>query len=303
MAGIITRGSTPKLMWPGLNAIVDGVYSSYEPEWEEIFEKSKSNKAYEEDVGITGMGLAPIKPEGEAVIYDDLKQNFVTRYTHVAYSLGFIITHEEIADNLYAKFGEIRARSLARSMYLTKETIAANVLNNGFDTNFAGGDGAALFSTSHPIEGGTFQNKLTVDADLSEAALEQACIDISNFVDQRGNRIKILPQKLIIPSTLQFEAERILKNPVQANTAERNINAMYQMGKIPQGVRINHYLTDQDAWFILTDCPEGMKYFEREAPILRDDNDFETLNAKFSGYERYCVGWTDSRGIYGSQGG
>jgi len=302
MAGVITRGSLPKLLWPGLNQIWGAAYNEYISEWKDVFEINMSDKAYEEDVGLVGMGLAPQKPEGQAIQYDTMKQNYVSRYTNLAYALGFVITREELADCLYPKFGTDRSKALAFSMHQTKENIGANVLNRAFDTEYTGGDGVTLLNSSHPTDGGTLSNTLSAAADLSEAALETACIDIANFRDNRNNRIAIRPSKLIVPVNVMFDAERILKNPFQPDTAERNINSLYQMGMIPEGYRVNHYLSDSDAWFIMTDCPNGLRYFEREAPRFEDDNDFDTKNAKFSAYERYSFGWTDWRGIYGSPG-
>lgn len=300
--GVITTGSTPKLLWPGLNKIWGGTYKSYVSEWKKLFELNTSDKAYEEDVGLTNMGLAPEKPEGTAVQYDDMKQNWVKRYTNIAYALGFVITREEIEDVLYAKFGAERAKALAFSMHQTKENVGANILNRAFSGSYLGGDGKALCATDHPTEGGTFANKPTVDLDISEAALEQANIDISTLVDNRNNRIAIRGTKVVVAPQNMFDVARILKNPLRPATADRDINAMYQTGVLPGGYEVNHYLTDSDAWFILTDCPNGLRYFERAAPRFEDDNDFDTKNGKFSGYERYSFGWTDPRGIYGSAG-
>lgn len=303
MAGVITRGSFPKGLWPGLNQIWGLSYNQYVAEWKEIFEQNISEKAYEEDVGLVNMGLAPQKQEGQSIQYDTMKQNFVSRYTNLAYALGFVITREELADCLYEKFGPERTETLAHSMQQTKENVCANILNYAFaSSGHTGGDGVVLCSTSHPTEGGTLSNRISTAADLSEAVLETAIIDIADFRDNRNNHIAIRPKKLIIPPQLMFDAERILKNPFQPDTAERNINAMYQMGMIPEGYRVNHYLSDTDAWFILTDCPTGLRYFEREPARFEQDNDFDTKNAKFSCYERYSVGWTDWRGIYGSPG-
>jgi len=302
MAGVITTGSTPKLLWPGLNSMWGLAYNEHVPQWKEIFPTFKSDKAYEEDVGLTGMGLAPVKPEGDSLVYDTMKQSFVSRYTNIAYSLGYIITREEIADNLYGQFGGQRARNVAFSMNQSKENVAANILNRAFNASYTGGDGVSLINSSHPTEGGTLSNTLTTAADLSEASLEQALIDIKDFRDNRNNHISYMGESLVVPHQLEFEATRILKNPERPGTADRDISAMYKMGSLPGGIKVNVYLTDSDAWFILTSCPDGLKHFSREAPRFEADNDFDTKNAKFSGYERYSFGWTDWRGIYGSPG-
>jgi len=302
MSGIISTGSTPKLLWPGLDEIWGLAYKEKIPQWRELFEINYSDKNYEEDVGLTGMGLAPVKVEGEALSYDTMKQSFITRYTNVAYSIGFVITREEIADNLYKQFGAQRAKNVAYSMHQTKENVAANIFNRAFNNSYAGGDGVSLVNALHPTEGGTLSNTLTVAADLSEAALEQAIIDIDQFRDNRNNHIEVKALKLLVPPSLRFDAARILKNPQRPATADRDINAMYTLGVLPQGYTVNNYLTDTDAWFVLTDCPSSLKYFERSAPVFESDNDFTTKNALFSGYERYSFGFTDWRGIYGSPG-
>jgi hypothetical protein len=302
MAGVISTGSTPKLLWPGLSAIWGLAYDEYMPEWKETFEMWRSDKNYEEDVAMTGMGLAPVKGEGTALQYDTMKQSFVSRYTNVAYAIGFVITREEVADNLYAEFGQQRAQNVAFSMHQTKENVGANTYNRAFNASYVGGDGVSLINASHPTEGGTLSNTLSVAADLSEAALEQALIDISQFRDNRNNHIRVLGRCLLVPPTVMFEANRILKNPERPATTDRDINAIYSMGLLPDGIKVNHYLTDTDAWFIVTNCPNGLKYYEREAPRFESDNDFATKNALFSGYERYSFGWTDWRSVYGSPG-
>jgi len=302
MAAVITTGSTPKLLWPGLNAIWGMEYNEYLPQWKACFEMNQSEKNYEEDIGMTGMGLAPVKPEGTSLSYDTMKQSYVSRYTNVAYAIGFVITREEIADNLYAEFGAQRTRNISFSMHQTKENVGANIFNRAFNSSYLGGDGVSLVNASHPTEGGTLSNTLAVAADLSEASLEQALIDISEFRDNRNNRIRVMGESLIIPYQLLFDAERILKNPQRPGTADRDINAMKQLGMLPKGIIVNNYLSDTDAWFIKTNCREGLKYFEREAPRFESDNDFATKNALFSGYERYSFGWTDWRSLYGSPG-
>lgn len=302
MAGVISTGSTPKLLWPGLNDIWGLSYNEYTPEWKACFEMNMSNKNYEEDVGMTGMGLATVKVEGENLTYDTMKQNFVSRYTNVAYSIGFVITREEMEDNLYQQFGPQRSKNVAFSMHQTKENIGANVFNRAFNAAYPGGDGVSMINASHPTEGGLLSNTLTVAADLSESSLEQSLIDISQFRDNRNNHINLKGVSLLVPSALYYDATRILKNPDRPATADRDINAMYANGKLPGGIIENHYINDNDAWFVLTNCPNGLKYFERSAPRFENDNDFSTKNGLFSGYERYSFGHTDWRAVHGSPG-
>jgi hypothetical protein len=301
-SGTITTGSNPKLLWPGLTDIWGLAYNEYQPQWEPLFEHYVSNKKYEEDVGLSGMGLAPVKDEGDALTYDTQKQSYVSRYTNVAYSIGFVITREEMADNQYPDVAPMRTRNIAFSMHQTKENVGANVFNRAFNNSYPGGDGKSLINSAHPTDGGTLSNTLAIAADLSEASIEQALIDISLFRDNRNNLISIQEKCLVVPPQLIFEAYRILKNPQRPGTTDRDISAMYLMGVLPEGIKRNQFLTDSDAWFILTNCPVGLKYFEREAPRLEDDNDFDTKNGKYSGYERYSFGWSDWRGIYGSPG-
>lgn len=299
--GVITRGSNPKLLWPGLNAVWGLAYNEYPEEWRQCYELATSTQTYEEDVAMTGFGLAPMKGEGEGLQYDETKQSFVSRYTHLAYSLGYIITREEMADNLYGKVGTQRTQNLASSMRRTKEIVGANVFNRAFSSSYKGGDGVSLINTAHPIEGGTFSNRLAFDADLSEASLEQMVIDIGEAVDNRGIIIHLRPKKLLIPNALRYDAKRILGNPQRPATADRDINALYQYGDIPT-FAINHWLTDSDAWFVLTDCNYGLRHFERQTPKFESDNDFDTKNGKFSGYYRDSFGWTNPRGCWGSAG-
>ena len=301
--GTITTGSFAKALWPGINKWYGLKYNEYKPEWPEIFDKNTSNKAFEEEVGATGYGLAQVKTEGSSISYDDMEQGFVSRYTHITYALGFIITQEMFDDNLYSEIGLRRAQSLAFSIRQTKEVVAANVLNRAFTAAYAGGDGLELCSELHVNKsGGTWSNELDTAADLSDTSLEQACIDIAGFTNDRGLTIKVLPKKLIIPPDLEFEAARILKSIQQPGTANNDINAIRVLGKIPQGYCVNHFLTDTDAFFIKTDAPEGLKLFQRKPMTFGTDNDFDTTNAKFKSSERYSVGWSDPRGIFGSPG-
>ena len=306
---IINSGSFAKALWPGVNAWYGKAYSEYKQEWDKLFDQNKSSKAFEEDVGVSSFGLAVQKGEGAPISYDTERQGFVTRYQHVTYALGFIITREIMEDDQYSVVGQRKAKGLAFSMRQTKEIVAANVYNRAFNTNYTGGDGATLVasagnsgSASHPtIAGGSFTNGPSTALDLSEAALEQACIDIAGFTNDRGLLIAVRPKTLILPRQLVFEATRILKADGRVGTDNNDPNALKNLGSIPEMV-VNHYLVDTDAWFIRTDCPEGMKYFERRGDSFDMDNDFDTENAKYKATARYSFGWTDPRGIYGSQG-
>ncbi len=305
----ITTGNFAKLLWPGLNAIYGHKYNEYAIENKELFETKNSTKAWEEDVGITGFGTAAIKTEGNPIGYDTEQQGFLSRYNHVVYGLGFIITEEMMEDDQYDTVGPRRTEGLAYSMRITKEIVAANIYNRAFNAGFVGGDGASLIaspggggSLNHPnVSGGNWNNGPVTAADLSEAALEQAVIDIGNLLDDRGKQMKVLPKKLIIKNDLQFEAERILRSTNRVATTDNDLNALKTMGSIPQ-IAINHYLTDVDAWFIRTDIPNGMTCFTRRAAKFAMDNDHDTSNAKFKCTERYSFGWTDPRGLYGSPG-
>lgn len=302
MAGTITTGNHPAALWPGVRKFWGAEYKDYSPEYSQIFETVKSRKKYEEDVEITGFGLAPIKNEGAAVEYDSHQQGPTKRYTHVAYGLGYIVTREEMDDNLYMEVSRARVRGLARSMKQTKEIVGANILNRGFDSNFTGADGKELFATDHPSLAGDWSNELATPADLSEAAMEDLLIQIANTRDRRGLRIALMGKCLVVPPNLMFEAERIVKSTLRVATADNDANAMRSMGMLPGGVKVNHYLTDVDAWFIQTDCPNGLMHFERVGSEFTKDNDFDTQNAKAKSYERYSFGWTDPRGIFGSPG-
>jgi len=299
----ITSSSFAKLLWPGLNSIYGKAYSEHSVEYTDLFDEFKSSRAYEEDLGVSSFGLASQKGEGNSIAYDEEQQAFLTRYSHVVYGLGFVITREMVEDDQYGQVGDRRSRALAFSMRQTKETVGANVYNRAFNSSYVGGDGLEMCSTAHlNYAGGTWANELTTAADLSEAALEQACIDIMKFTNDRGLKISVMPQSLIIPSDLVFEAERILKSPYRVGTADNDINAIKQMGKFPGGIKVNHYLTDSDAWFIRTNVKDGLKCFNRRPMAFAVDNDFDTENAKFKATERYSFGWTDPRAIFGSPG-
>ena len=302
MSGIITSGSFAKLLWPGLNAVWGKEYNDYPVEWDKLFEKNSSDRAYEEDLGISSFGLANVKTEGGPITYDTERQGFTSRYNHVVYALGFIVTREIFEDDQYGKVGAQKAKALARSMRQTKETNGANIYNRAFSGSYVGGDGVSMVNASHPaVSGGTFSNQIAVAADLSEAALEQAVIDIAGFRDDRGLLIAAKPEKLVIPYQQTFEVKRILGADGRVGTDLNDPNVLKDMG-IFNSVVINHYLTDADAWFILTSVKDGVKYFERRGDQFEMDNDFDTENAKFKATARYSFGWSDPRAVYGSQG-
>jgi len=299
---IINSGSFAKALWPGVNAWYGKSYDEYETEFDKLFDKHTSTKAFEEDVGISSFGLAVNKPEGSAISYDSERQAFITRYQHAVFALGFVITREMMEDDQYDVVGQRKAQGLAFSMRQTKEVIAANVYNRAFTAGYVGGDGVVMLSASHVnLKGGTWSNTISTASDLSEAALEQACIDIAGFTNDAGLLIAVRPESLIIPRQLIFEAKRILGTDGRVGTDNNDLNAIKTLGSIPKIVT-NHYLTDTDAWFIRTNVQHGMKYFERRADQFDMDNDWDTENAKFKATARYSFGWTDPRGIYGSAG-
>jgi len=299
---VISTGNIAKLLWPGLNARWGANYSEFPKEYSDLVDTFSSDMTYEEDQEMTGFGLAPIKQQGMPTQYDTMQQGVTTRYTHVAFGLGFIITREAIDDNQYEKVGMQRTGSLAFSMRQTKENVVANLYNRAFSTSYPIGDAAAMISTAHPTLSGNQANKMTTDADLSEAALEDLVILIGQAQNSRGLRISLKPKSLHIPVQLQFEAARILKSVQQNDTANNAINALRTMGAFPDGVKVNHYFTDTDAFFIRTDAPEGLKLFQRVEAEFAQDKDFDTENLKFKAYERYSVGCSDWRSIFGSQG-
>ena len=303
MSGVITTSSFAKLLWPGINAIYGKSYNDYPQEWKSLgFEINKSQKAYEEDVGISSFGLASVKSEGSGITYDTERQAFTTRYNHVVYGMGFIITREIYEDDQYGEVGKRKANALARSMNQTKEITAANIFNRIATSGYTGGDGVTLLSASHPnVAGGSWSNMPATAADLSEASLEQAAIDIAAFRDDRGLLIACKPKKLLIHPANQFEAKRVLGSDGRVGTDNNDLNAIKTMGIIPE-VTINHYFTDQDQWVIVNDVNDGLKYFERRADQFEMDNDFDTENAKFKATGRYSFGWTDPRCVYGSVG-
>lgn len=298
----INSSSFAKALWPGVNAWYGKSYNEWDVEFTKLFDKYTSSRAFEEDVGLSSFGLAIQKAEGAPIAYDSERQGFTSRYTHAVFALGFIITREIMEDDQYDVVGQNKAQGLAYSMRQTKEILGTNVYNRAFNSGYVGGDGVSLLNASHPnVAGGTFSNMIGTAADLSEAALEQAVIDISNYTNDRGLRIAVKPRSLVIPYTLQFEAARILKSTGRVGTDNNDINALNSMGMF-KDVIVNHYLTDTDAWFIRTDVANGMKYFERRGDEFGMDNDFDTENAKFKASFRASWGWTDPKALYGSAG-
>ena len=299
----ISRSQLVKELEPGLNALFGLEYSRYENEHAEIFMTETSDRAFEEEVMLTGFDSAEVKQEGAPVVFDQANEAYTSRYTHETIALAFAITEEAIEDNLYDRLASRYTRALARSMANTKQVKAAAVLNNGFNSSFTGGDGKELLATDHPLaNGGTFSNELSTAADLNETSLEQSLIDIASFVDERGLKIAIQGRKLIIPKELQFTAERLLKTPLRTSTSDNDINAIKNMGMIPEGYRVNHFLTDTDAFFIITDAPNGLKHFVRSPIKTAIEGDFDTGNVRFKARERYVFGFSDPRGIFGSPG-
>ena len=300
--GVIYTSNHPKALWPGVKAWFGRMYDEHVEEYSKIFDRDSSTRAYEERVELTGFGLAPVKNQGGSISYDSETQGITSRLTNVTYALGYVVTMEELQDNLYEMVSKRRSKALAFSMRQTKETVAANILNRGFNSDYTGGDGKELLATDHPTLDGTQSNELTVAADLSEAALEDLLVQIMQAKNSRGLRIALKGDKLIVPPALFYEANRILKSALQNDTANNAINALKATNALPGGIVLNHYLTDTDAWFIKTNCPEGLIYQERMAMEFEQDNDFDTKNAKAAAVERYAFGWVDWRSIYGTPG-
>jgi hypothetical protein len=298
----ISRQQLVKELEPGLNALFGLEYKRYENEHAEIFDTENSDRAFEEEVMLSGFANAAVKPEGSGVSYDNAQETYTARYTHETIALAFAITEEAIEDNLYDRLASRYTKALARSMANTKQVKAANVLNNAFNTNFAGGDGVELCSAVHPTIAGTYSNELATSADLNETSLEQSLIDIAAFTDERGLKVAARGMKLIIPSELQFTAERLMKSSGRVGTADNDINAIASMGMIPQGYTVNHYLTDTAAFFIKTDVPNGLKMFVRSPIKTSMEGDFDTGNVRYKARERYSFGFSDARGIFGSPG-
>ena len=298
----ISRAQLVKELEPGLNALFGLEYKQYGEQWTEIFDTESSDRAFEEEVMLAGFANAAVKPEGQGVGYDDAQETFTARYTNETIALAFAITEEAIEDNLYDRLASRYTKALARSMASTKQIKGAAVLNNGFDNTYAGGDGVALLSDAHPTLSGTFRNELAVAADLNETSLEQSLIDISAFTDERGLKIAARGMKMIIPPQLQFTADRLMKSEGRVGTADNDINAIKNMGMVPEGYTVNHYLTDPDAFFIKTDVPNGLKHFNRSPIKTTMEGDFDTGNVRYKARERYVFGFSDPRGIFGSPG-
>ena len=298
----ISRAQLVKELEPGLNALFGLEYQNYDKEHAEIYDIENSDRAFEEEVMLSGFGTAPVKTEGSGVAYDDAQEVYTARYTHETIALAFSLTEEAVEDNLYDRLSARYTRALARSMAQTKQIKGAGVLNGAFTTS-VGGDGKPLCADDHPtLSGPNLRNELAVPADLSETSLEQALIDIASFTDERGMKIAVQGLKLIIPKELMFTADRIMKSTLRVGTADNDINAIRNMGMVPQGYTVNHYLTDPDAWFIKTDAPNGMKMFERVSMKTGFEGDCDTGNVRYKARERYSFGFSDPRGIFGSPG-
>ena len=300
----ISRAQLAKELEPGLNALFGMEYNRYENQHAEIFDTESSDRSFEEEVMLSGFGAAPVKAEGSGVAFDDAQEAYTARYNHETIAAAFSITEEAVEDNLYDRLSSRYTRALARSMAHTKQVKAAAVLNNAFTAGAsAGGDGVALCDASHPLtNGGTFNNEPSTAADLNETSLEDALISIAGFVDERGLIIALKGMKLIIPRQLQFVAERLLVSNLRVGTADNDVNAIKNMGMLPEGYTINHFLTDTDAFFIKTDAPNGFKYFERTPLSTSMEADFDTGNMRYKARERYAFGFSDPRAVFGSPG-
>ena len=299
----ISRAQLAKELEPGLNALFGMEYSRYENEHAEIFDTESSDRAFEEEVLIVGFGNARDKSEGQSVGYDSASEGFTSRYTHETVALAFALTEEAVEDNLYDRLGARYTKALARSMAHTKQVKAANVLNNAFNSSFAGGDGVELVSNAHPLAGGgTFSNRPSAYSDLNETSLEDALISISTFVDDRNMILALQGVKLVVPPQLQFVADRLLDTPGRTGTADNDINSIRNMGMLPQGYAVNHFLTDTDAWFVKTDVPDGFKHFERSPVATSMEGDFNTGNVRYKARERYSFGFSNPRAVFASQG-
>ena len=298
---VISTGNHPKALWPGVHAWFGAVYSNYPAEYPMLFEEKSSSRNFEEDVEQTSFGLAPVKPEGSATSYDSHQQGYTKRYVHVAYALGYIVTREELADNLYREVSMNRAQSLAFSMSQTRENVGANIYNRAFSSAYLGGDGKELLATDHPTLSSTFSNELATPAALAESSIEDLCVQIMNATNSRGLKISLRPTKLIVSTANAFEAERILKSDKQNDTANNAVNALKSKGAIPT-YDVNHYLSSStpNYWFVRTNAPNGMVWMNRESVSFTKDMDFDTDNAKAKAYMRFSAGWTDPRGLYGS---
>jgi len=299
----ISRAQLLKELLPGLNALFGMEYASYDDEHSEIYESESSSRSFEEEVKLSGFDAAPVKDEGDAISYDAAQESFTARYNHETIAMGFAITEEAMEDNLYDSLSARYTKALARAMAHTKQVKAVVPLNNGFTTAYSSGDGVALFSASHPlVSGGTNSNTQSTAADLNETSLEAAVIQIGKWTDERGLMIAARPQSLVIPPDLQFVATRVMKSELRPGTADNDINAIRSVGVVPGGTIVNHYLTDTDAWFLLTDIPNGLKHFNRVSLETSMDGDFDTGNVRYKARERYSFGVSDPLGIWGSPG-
>ena len=302
MPGVIATGNHPKALWPGVKAWFGVGYGEHSEEFNDLFDTYSSTQAWEEDVMTSGFPLAPVKREGSPRTYAGHSQVYVARYTHVAYSLGFIVTFEERLNNLYKKLANSRSKSLGFSMRQTKETVGANVYNRCTNGSYLGGDGVVLLSASHPSAAGNWSNILAPAADISEASLEDLQIQIMGATDHNGLKIALMGQTLHIPRQLFYETNRIMKSTLQVKTGDNTINALKATNALPGGIKMNHYFTDADQFFIRTNCPDGMKLYQRHKIDLEQDNDFDTKNAKAGSYDYYSFGNSDPRALYGSIG-
>jgi hypothetical protein len=299
----ISRAQLLKELLPGLNALFGLEYARYGEEHKQIFETESSERSFEEETKLSGFSAAPVKNEGSAIAYDNAQEAWTARYNHETIALGFSITEEAVEDNLYDSLSARYTKALARAMAYTKQTKAAAVLNNGFDSDYPGGDGVALFSASHPlVGGGTNSNIPSTPADLNETSLEAAVIQIAAWTDERGLLIAAKPKKLVVPPSLMFVATRLLETELRVSTADNDINALKSNGSISEGYTVNHFLTDPDAWFLTTDVPNGLKHFVRTPLAQSMDGDFDTGNVRYKSRERYSFGWSDPLGMYGSEG-
>lgn len=300
----ISRAQLLKELLPGLNALFGLEYKKYSEEHKEIFDTETSDRSFEEETKLSGFGAAPVKAEGAALDYDNAQEAWTARYTHETIAMGFSITEEAVEDNLYDSLSTRYTKALARAMAYTKQVKGAAILNNAFAVGVTYGDGVPLCSNAHPlVSGGTNSNVPAVAVDLNETALEAAVIQISQWTDERGLLIAAMPRKLIVPSSLQFVATRLLETELRVSTADNDLNAIKNNGSIPEGYTVNHYLTDTDAWFIKTDIPNGLKHFVRAAMSTGMDGDFDTGNSRYKARERYSFGVSDPLGIWGSSGG
>ena len=301
----ISRAQLLKELLPGLNALFGMEYARYGEEHKEIYETETSERSFEEETKLSGFSAAPVKNEGSAIAYDNGQEAWTARYNHETIALGFSLTEEAIEDNLYDSLSGRYTKALARAMAYTKQVKAANVINNGFNTNgnYNGGDGVSLFNSAHPlVSGGTNSNVPSTPTDLNETSLENAVIQIAGWTDERGLLIAAKPKKLVVPPALQFTATRLLETELRVGTADNDINAIKNNGSIPDGYTVNHFLTDTNAWFLTTDVPNGLKHFVRTPLSQSMDGDFDTGNVRYKARERYSFGYSDPLGIYGSQG-